>query len=129
MAHLIGRPTRLSIRQHIRLLIRTFPKAYVRIRRRREEYNDLGEAVPAYDDIYEGDVLVRPSGGTSETYGLGTVENYDLVVLLNGDLDVRQGDIVTINDGREYEVMFPPKWFDAFHELRLKQWSQIGQET
>lgn len=128
MAWRFGRQNRLNVRRTIEELNRMFIPNYIRVKRRRFEYNDYGEQVPTFDTIYRGQALVRPAGGTSETYGLGTVENYDLVVLINGDFDIRQSDVVTINDGREYEVMYPPKFFDgSFIEMRLKQRSQIQQ--
>jgi hypothetical protein len=109
--------------------MRTFLTTYVRIKRQRSEYNEYGEMVPTFDSVYAGKALVRPAGGTTEGYGLGTVENYKLVVLINGTFNIRQADIVTINDGREYEVMYPPVFFESYTELRLDQRSQIEQPT
>jgi len=127
MAYEVGRPSRLFIRRDIRKLIRTFPKTYVTIKRLTSTYNDLGEQDTTTTTVYTGEALVRPQGGSAETYGLGTVENGSLVLLINGKHDIRQADIVTINNGREYEVQFPPVWFDAFMSIQLDQRSQIGQ--
>lgn len=127
MAFQSGKPTRLFIKRSIRGIIRTFPSTHVVIKRLTEVYNEHGEQDLSTTTIYEGEALVRPSGGSAATYGLGTVENFALVILINGKHDIRQADIVTVNDGREYEVMFPPGWFDAFMELRLEQRSQIRQ--
>ncbi len=119
---------RAHVKREIRELIRSFPnKVTMVIRRQKEKFSDLGTAKDDYDIVYRGEGLVRPGSGTTQGYGLGTVENLSLVGLINGVLDIRQSDIVTINDGREYEVSFPPTWFDAFTTLQLTQRSQIGQ--
>lgn len=130
MAWKFGRPTRLSVKTDIRQIIRTFPSTYVRIKRREEKYDpETGEHKNEYTLVYKGEALVRPTGGVSQTYGLGTTEENALVILIAGKQDIRQSDIVTINDGREYAVQFPPNWFNAFMVLTLDQWSQIGQPT
>lgn len=122
-----GTPTRLSIRYDIEQVLRHWPKIQIHVKRHQQTFNDFGELVESFWPVYTGPALSRPAGGTTETYGLGTVENYTLVILVNGVFDIRQGDVVTINDGREYEVQYPPEHFNAFTELRLNQRSQIRQ--
>lgn len=125
-----GHPTRAGIKRDVRALIRTFPdRSFVRIKRQLEKFDDIGAPIADYETIYEGEALMRPGSGTSQTYGLGTVENLSLVGLINGVFDIRQSDIVSINDGREYEVQYPPTWFDAFTMLQLTQRDQITQAT
>lgn len=124
-----GYPSRLTIRYDIEQVMRRWPKIQIRVKRRKEVFNEYGESTEEFWSVYFGPALSRPSGGSAETYGLGTVENFQLLILVNGVFDIRQGDIVTINDGREYEVMYPPDHFNAFTELRLTQRSQITQPT
>lgn len=125
-----NRVPRAAVKREIHALMRSFPdKAFITVKRTAEVYNDLGEKKPEYTTIYQGEALMRPGSGTSQAYGLGTVENLSLVGLINGVFDIRQSDVVTINDGREYEVAFPPHWFGAFTVLQLKTLSQIGQPT
>lgn len=132
MAYTGGRPDRLRVIQQIQQLEETHAesRSHLIVRRLRAAYDDIGERKDnAADVVYEGEGLVRPGSGTVQGYGLGTVENLSLVVLILGVHDIRQGDIVTINDGREYEVSYPPTWQDAFQVLSLNQRSQIGQPT
>lgn len=122
------RLTRLMMKRDIERLMDIFPKVRVRIKRLKEKFSPIGEAVPAeYLLIYEGEALVRPVSGETEGYGLGTTEQLSLVILINGKKDARQGDVVTVNDGREYEVDLPPDYWSAFTVLNLQQRSQIAQ--
>jgi hypothetical protein len=120
---------RAHVKREIHALISRFPnKGAVVIRRQKDVFSAMGEVrTTEYDVIYEGEALIRAGTGSAEGYGLGTVENLSLVMLVNGVLHIRQADVVTINDGRDYEVMFPPTWFNAFTILQLTQRSQIGQ--
>ncbi len=129
MAWRHGHPNRLNIMRDVQGVHRMFRPTYVRVKRLKLIFDNTGSQVEAFVSIFDGDALVRPASGTTETYGLGTVENYKLVMMIRGDWGFRQGDIVTINDGREYEVQFPPVWFDTFTTLQLDQRSQIGQPT
>lgn len=120
----------LQIKRDIKRLMDMFPKARVHVERLDNEYTPMGEQVEAArTTIYRGEALVRPVSGQTEGFGLGTVENQSLVILINGKYPFRQGDIVTINDSREYEVDLPPVHLDAFIELRLGQRSQIQKPT
>lgn len=122
---------RAHVKREIRALIRSFPnKEAIIVRRQRQVFSDMGEAKETeYDVIYEGEALIRPGTGSAEGYGLGTVENLSLVGLINGVLNIQQADIVTFDDGRDYEVMFPPTYFEAFTQLALTQRSQIIQPS
>lgn len=124
-----GRPNRLGIKRDVQFIARTFPHTFIHVKRLSEEYNPHGESADHFTTIYKGDANVLPAGGTVEAYGMGTVENSDMTVLIVGKQDIRQGDIVTVNDGRQYEVQYPPSWFDAFMGIRLKQRSQIQHPT
>jgi hypothetical protein len=118
---------RAHVKREIRALISRFPnKVAITVRRQKQVFSDMGVAVEAeYDVIYEGEALVRSGTGSAEGYGLGTVENLSLVALINGVLGIHQSDVVSINDGRDYEVMYEPSWFEAFTLLQLTQRSQI----
>jgi hypothetical protein len=120
---------RAHVKREIRALIRSFPnKVAILVRRPRQVFSDMGEQRETeYDVVYEGEALIRAGTGTAEGYGLGTVENLSLVGLINGVVNIRQADIVSVNDGRDYEVMFQPDYFAAFTLLQLTQRSQIGQ--
>jgi hypothetical protein len=120
---------RAHVKREIRALISRFPnKEAITVRRQKQVFSDMGEVRETeYDTIYEGEALIRPGTGSAEGYGLGTVENLSLVGLINGVLHIQQSDVVTLNDGRDYEVMFPPTWFEAFTLLQLTQRSQIKQ--
>jgi hypothetical protein len=118
----------LTLKREINRLMDIFPKTQIRVERLTEKFSDTGSRLPdARTLVYEGEALVRPASGDTEGYGLGTVENVSLVILVNGMFDLRQGDVVTVNDGREYEVDFPPHHFQAFTVLQLDQRSQIRQ--
>lgn len=116
----------LQIKRDIKNLMDMFPKVRVHISRIESVFDTRGERVPdARTVIYMGQALVRPVSGQTEGYGLGTVENQSLVILINGKYDIRQGDIVSINDSREYEVELPPVHLESFVELQLGQRSQV----
>jgi hypothetical protein len=123
----------LQIKRDIKRLMDMFPRTQVHVERLDSEYTESGERdEDARTTIYRGEALVRPVSGDTEGYGLGTVENQSLVILINGAVGsgstkylFRQGDLVTINDGRDYEVELPPVHLDSFVELRLGQRSQI----
>lgn len=123
-----NRTPRAAVKRLIHDLMRNFPdRGQVIIKRQITKQDDLGDQIESYTKIYEGEALFRPGSGTSQAYGLGTVENLSLVGLINSVIDVRQSDIVTVNDGREYEVSFPPHLFNAITVLQLTQRSQISQ--
>ena len=124
-----GRPKRIFIQQDVQTLTEThaYARQWVTVKRLKDKFTTLGEQVQEFHEVYVGEALVRPGVGTTQTFGLGTVENAALVLLILGKQDVRQGDVVTVNDGREYEVQLPPNWFDAYTELRLGQRGQIAQ--
>ena len=116
----------LQVKRDIKNLMDMFPKVQVHVSRLDSAFDERGERVPgALTTIYKGQALVRSVAGQTEGYGLGTVENQSLVILINGKLPFRQGDLVTIHDGREYEVDLPPVHLEAFVELQLGQRSQI----
>ena len=120
----------LQIKRDVHDLMNLFPKAQVHVERVDSVFTKGGERAPgARTTLYQGQALVRPVSGQTEGYGLGTVENQSLVVLINGKHPFRQGDVVTINDGREYEVDLPPVHLDAFTELQLGQRSQVTKAT
>lgn len=129
MPYQAGQPTPILRRQATRTLLKTHRKTWIVIKRSREKFNDIGEPTVVFDTVYEGDSLVRPGSGTVQSYGLGTVENLSLIILLAGVHNIRQGDVVTVNDGREYEIQYPPTWLDAFQVLTLQQRSQLGQSV
>ncbi|HET9562687.1 MAG TPA: hypothetical protein VFP01_11305 [Propionibacteriaceae bacterium] len=117
----------LQVKREINRMMDLFPKQQVRVKRLLDHYTDTGVQTTAATLVYEGEALVRPASGDTEGYGLGTVENQSLVIVINGIFDMKQGDIVTVNDGREYEVDFPPHHMNAFTVLNLQQRSQIRQ--
>ena len=119
------------VKREIRALIRSFPnKVAIIVRRQKAVFSDMGEQKETeYDVVYQGEALVRAGTGSAEGYGLGTVENLSLIGLINGVVNIRQADIVSVNDGRDYEVMFQPDFFEAFTLLQLTQRSQIGQPS
>jgi hypothetical protein len=117
----------LQVKREINRMMDLFPKQQVRVKRLLDVYTDTGVQTTAATLLYEGEALVRPASGETEGYGLGTVENLSLVILILGIFDLRQGDIVTVNDGREYEVDFPPHHMNAFTILNLQQRSQVRQ--
>ena len=119
----------LMVKREINRMMDLFPKQQVRVKRLLEHYDDTGTQTTDTTLLYEGEALVRPASGDTEGYGLGTVENQSLVILILGLFDLRQGDIVTVNDGREYEVDFPPHHMNAFTVINLQQRSQIRQRT
>lgn len=119
----------LHVKREINRVMDLFPKQQVRVKRLLEQYSDTGVQTTASTLLYEGEALVRPASGETEGYGLGTVENLSLVILILGIFDLRQGDIVTVNDGREYEVDFPPHHMNAFTILNLQQRSQVRQSV
>jgi hypothetical protein len=128
MAYRGRRVTALQVKRDINRMMDLFPKQQVRVARLRDVFSDTGEQ--ASDErtlLYEGEALVRPASGDTEGYGLGTVENLSLVILIMGVHGFAQGDVVTVNDGREYEIDLPPKHFNAFTQLNLQQRSQIRQ--
>jgi len=127
MAYRGARVTVLQVKRDIHLLMEKFPKLEVIVSRFTDTFTDTGAHARTQRKVYEGPALVRPASGDVEGYGLGTVENQSLVILINGLFDMAQGDLVTINDGREYEVDFPPRHFNAFTVLNLGQRSQVTQ--
>lgn len=128
MAYRGKRVTALGVKRSINQMMDLFPKEQVRVVRLRSSFSETGEQVESDRTLlYEGEALVRPAGGDTEGYGLGTVENLSLVILIMGVHGFAQGDIVTVNDGREYEIDLPPTHFRAFTQLNLQQRSQIQQ--
>ena len=128
MAFRFKRITPLQVKKDINRMMDLFPKVRIRVVRLVERFSDTGARIDdARELVYEGEALVRPVAGDTEGYGLGVVENLSLVILIMGKQDVRQGDVVTVNDGREYEVDLPPDYFQSFTVLNLQQRSQIQQ--
>ena len=117
----------VHIKRDINRMMDIFPKSQVRITRLQSAYTPAGAPVVKKLLIYEGEALVRVAQGDTEGYGLGTVENQSLVAVVNGVFGILQGDHVTINDGREYEVDFQPTHMNAFTILNLQQRSQVSQ--
>ncbi len=122
-----------DVQHDIEELIRTFDAQHIIVRRATDVWVQ-GESTKAYSPVYQGEGLIRPSSGTVDRYGVGQVENFDLMVLIAGKTDVRQGDFVTINDqgeaivlvrrSRLFRVQNNPFWLGAFTVLELKQHEQ-----
>ncbi len=117
----------IHIKRDIHRMMGVFPNSQIRVKRLKEEYTTNGEQKTATTLLYEGEALVRSPSGDTEGYGLGTVENQSLVCVINGIYPIQQGDLVTINDGREYEVDHQPSHMNALMILSLGQRSQITQ--
>jgi hypothetical protein len=122
-----------DVQHDIEGIIRTFDAISLVVRRGTDVWVD-GESTKTYAIVYQGEALIRPGSGTVDRYGLGQVENLDLVVLIAGTTDIRQGDFVTLNDHgyvaqgpirvREFRVQNNPRWLGAFTQLELKQHEQ-----
>lgn len=117
----------VHIKRDIHRVMGQFPNSQIRVKRLKEVYETSGEQTTDDVLIYEGEALVRAASGDAEGYGLGTVENQSLVVVINGVFPIQQGDLITINDSREYEVDFPPTHFNAVTVMNVAQRSQITQ--
>jgi hypothetical protein len=119
----------IHIKRDINRMMDIFPKLQIRVTRLLSQFTLAGAPVVKKLLIYEGEALVRIAQGDTEGYGLGTVENQSLVIVINGVFPIAQGDMVTINDGRQYEVDFQPTHMHAFMVLNLQQRSQVTQVT
>ncbi len=122
-----------EVQRDIEEIVRTFDTIFIQVRRQEEGWY-AGERQALYKIIYQGEALIRPGSGTVDRYGAGTVENFDLVILIAGKTDVRQGDFISINDRGEpvvqelrtrlFRVMNNTLAMGAYTQVELKQHEQ-----
>lgn len=109
------------VRREIQTLLRTFPNCTVVITRAVDPvvWNDVGDAVPSTQIVYNGEALVIPAGGTVSAPGLGQIELKHPRLLISGAWPIEQGDEVAL-DGRQYTVEHQPDPWHAFVLVTLQ---------
>jgi len=127
------RAPRWFVQRDIHALVRSFPSERLTIVRPTTVVSGM-ETTTVDTVVFVGEALFIPQGGEVKRFGLGQVEEDRPYILVPGNHDIRQGDMVTRSQmlpggvgwepPRRYQILYPPNHWQAFTVCTLNNFEQ-----